>query len=85
MCPDLMFIEHPDSGNKNRNRVPRIPCAGHSRAPLSSAELYDPATNTWMMATSATYARGRSAAVRLNDGSVLVLGGDNTGGSVATA
>ncbi|MET0405334.1 MAG: kelch repeat-containing protein [Cystobacter sp.] len=46
---------------------------------LTSAELYDPATRTWTAAGSMTSARSRHLAIRLNSGSVMVLGDDGPG------
>ncbi len=52
---------------------------------ISSAELYNPATNTWSSAGSLTVARARQAAVVLAGGQVLVMGGENTTGALASA
>lgn len=47
------------------------------------ADLYDPATNTWLPLLPMTEARGSGAAVTLPDGSVLLVGGvdDSQGGT----
>ncbi|WP_158616619.1 kelch repeat-containing protein [Corallococcus sp. CA054B] len=50
---------------------------------LSSAALYDPATNTWAATGSMTQARSAHVAVLLSSGKVLVIGG--TFGSTTTA
>lgn len=53
---------------------------------LSSAELYDPATETFSATGSMSIARAFHSATLLNNGTVLVIGGLNPeGGSVATA
>jgi len=51
-------------------------------APISFAELYDPATNTWSGAGAMTYRRSRPAATLLATGKVLVTG-SAVGGSAA--
>lgn len=45
-------------------------------ARLSSTEIYDPSTNTWSNGPSLSYARYNFAAVKLNDGRILVIGAD---------
>ncbi|WP_233587330.1 kelch repeat-containing protein [Corallococcus sp. CA049B] len=50
---------------------------------LSSAALYNPATNTWAATGSMTQARSAHVAVLLSSGKVLVIGG--TFGSTTTA
>lgn len=54
---------------------------------LSSAELHDPATNSWSAATSLSEARYWHTATRLTNGKVLVVGGVNptTGSYFASA
>lgn len=47
--------------------------------PLATAEIYDPATDTWSPAPSMATARYGHAALTLADGSVLVVGGHSTG------
>jgi N-acetylneuraminic acid mutarotase len=49
---------------------------------LASAELYDPATNTWSSAASLTTARHRPTATLLPNGVVLIVGGMAGSGSV---
>jgi hypothetical protein len=51
----------------------------------SSAELYDPATNTWSSAGSMREARHTTAAVVLHDGTVLVPAGFTNKGNGDTA
>ncbi len=46
-------------------------------APLTSAELFDPATATWTPVGSLNEARGSHTATLLQDGRVLVAGGSN--------
>ncbi|MBM0107378.1 Ig-like domain-containing protein [Steroidobacter sp. S1-65] len=46
-----------------------------SDSPIATAELYDPATDSWSAAASIPQARGSHTATRLLDGRVLVAGG----------
>jgi hypothetical protein len=45
--------------------------------PQATAERFDPGTNTFTAVGSMAFARARHAAVRLQDGRVLVVGGSN--------
>lgn len=49
--------------------------AGEGRPPLTSAEVFDPATGTWQEVGSLAVGRGGHAAALLGDGRVLVAGG----------
>jgi N-acetylneuraminic acid mutarotase len=50
---------------------------GNDQGVLKSAEVYDPATNSWSAAGSMGTARLYSRAALLPSGKVLVTGGDN--------
>ncbi|WP_080404928.1 kelch repeat-containing protein [Burkholderia ubonensis] len=52
---------------------------------LASVELYSPASNSWTELGDMSVARYDPEAVGLLDGSVLILGGANTSGGLATA
>jgi N-acetylneuraminic acid mutarotase len=52
---------------------------------LSSAELYDPASNTWSVASSMATARGNYGETLLANGKVLVTGGDDGSGYLSSA
>jgi Kelch motif/Galactose oxidase, central domain len=56
---------------------------GNGLAPLASAELYNPANGTFTLTGSLNTARAVATATLLNDGTVLVAGGQN-GGSETT-
>jgi lysophospholipase L1-like esterase len=62
-----------------------VPSAG-GYVPASSAELYEPGTNSWLSADSMLAPRDLQAATLLPDGEVLIAGGhNNTQGTLATA
>jgi hypothetical protein len=52
-----------------------ISASGQEEPPLSSAELWDPATGTFTAAGSMTVPRGLHTATLLQDGTVLLVGG----------
>ncbi len=52
---------------------------------IASAEIYNPATNTWSSANSMAVARARQSARLLPGGQVLVMGGENSTGALASA
>lgn len=52
---------------------------------LASAELYDPATRTFRATGSLNAPRDHHTATLLNDGTVLIAGGQGAGNSLATA
>ena len=53
----------------------------------ASTEVYDPAANTWRATGKLNVARNYPAAVLLNDGRVLAVGGQNpaTGAAINSA
>lgn len=48
-------------------------------ATTNSAEIYDPTANSWTQINSLTSARANATAALLQDGRVLIAGGDNAG------
>jgi hypothetical protein len=59
---------------------------GDQNKPIASAELYDPATNTFKAAGNMTVARTFQSATALRDGRVLIAGGTDAGDqALATA
>ena len=63
--------------------------AGGSALPAgnatASAELYNPATNTFTPTTSLNTPRAAHAATLLNDGALLIAGGTNSVGITSAA
>jgi len=59
-------------------------CHYASFSASTSAYIYDETTNAWTSATAMGTARSGCSALALNDGRVLVLGGQNTGGVLST-
>jgi N-acetylneuraminic acid mutarotase len=52
---------------------------------LASCAIYNPATGSWTTASTMKNARADHTATLLHNGHVLVTGGDNTSGELATA
>jgi N-acetylneuraminic acid mutarotase len=52
---------------------------------LASAELYDPDTNTWSPAANLPQASANAGAVLLQEGPVLVIGGNDNAAALLTA
>src|SRR3954469_3542744 len=52
-----------------------LAAGGNTSSPLSSAEIYDPATGFWPPAPSMTTTRASHSATLLPNGTVLVVGG----------
>ncbi len=50
---------------------------GAPAAPVATAEIYDPQTNTWVSAGSLSLARSGHTATMLPDGKVLIVGGES--------
>ncbi|HSH58195.1 MAG TPA: kelch repeat-containing protein, partial [Acidimicrobiales bacterium] len=67
------------------NRCGKVLVAGGTSGSgaFDSAELYDPATNTWSATGSMSTARIQFTATQLADGRVLAAGGDGPGGNQA--
>ena len=61
--------------------TPRI-AFGYSCAPLSSVEIFDPATGVWSPTTPMPAPRGGASATLLSDGTVLLVGGSSQTGDV---
>jgi hypothetical protein len=65
------------AGGRNLSCTPTtISC----QAILPSAELYDPASNTWVGVGKMAYERSGFAAAMLNNGKVLMVGGSGSQG-----
>ena len=58
---------------------------GSNQSSLADAEIYDPATGTWTVIGSLNNARCLYTMTLLSDGRVLVAGGKNNDGILATA
>ncbi|MFN8540478.1 MAG: kelch repeat-containing protein [Thermomicrobiales bacterium] len=67
-------------GGYTQGNTPNAPGTIHA-----SAELYDPATNSWSPAASLATPRTQHTATRLADGTVLVVGGAGPNGTMYSA
>ncbi len=63
----------------------RVLTASGGRNASKTAELYDPRTGTWTATGSLHEGRSYAITVRLDDGKVLVAGGDNAGSNGSSA
>lgn len=65
------------AGGFGRPCTPMV-ASGYSCAPLSSVEIFDPATGAWAPAAPMPTPHGGSSATLLSDGTVLLVGGSQT-------
>jgi len=56
---------------------------GYSCAPLASAEIYDPAANSWSTVEPLPSREAGAGATVLSDGTVMLIGGGESGGEAA--
>lgn len=62
-----------------------LAAGGYDWNEFATAELFDPATNTWTYTADMATARHDHAGILLSNGKVLVAGGRNTDGTIAAA